>query len=177
MPRCPRDDVSMKKAQGRARYKRHGSTCKDEQKCCVRTTVLASLTGEAFVARYDELTKLSAQLATSLRISQSLQSKRLNTKCNGIVAGKIERQAASNLSDAVQDNTTHPTQLPSTSQVCRSRELEVEHSAVQKCKNSVKEKRKGDGTMIVSANDKCRTNLVTNQVGHVNLSLILSVII
>lgn len=170
MPKCLKTDKPMRRGQDEPRRKHHDNTWGSEQKRCVQRTVFNSLTGEAFIARYDELTKLSAQLAASLKISSSLQSKRRNTNCNGVVAGEIEEQAVSNFSDAVQDNTTHSTQLANTSQVSSSHRLKTKntkHSSVEKCKNSeVKEKRKDDRTTIVSASNKCRTkNLVTNQVG------------
>jgi len=167
MPRCLKTDGSAR-AQGESRRRHHDGTWGGEQRGCVQKTVFDSLTGEAFIARYDELTKLSAQLAANLKISSSLQSKRRNTICNGVAAGGIEEQAVSNFSGAVQDNT-HSMQLASTSQVPSSHRLKTKnkkHSTVEKIKNSVKENRKDDRTTIVSANNKCRTNnLVTNQVG------------
>lgn len=158
----------MKKAEGRVHWKRYGNTYRDERKRCV-PTVLTSLTGETFVARYDELEELSTRLATNLRISRSLEFKRrLNTTWNGMVVGKIEEQeAVSSLTDTVQDDTTLPTQLASVLQVSQSCSLKEKHSASQKCKNSVKEEKKGDGITTVSANVKCRTeNSVMNQVEH-----------
>lgn len=165
MPRCQRDDTSVKKAEGRVHWKRYGNTYRDERKRCA-PTVLTSLTGETFVARYDELEELSTRLATNLRISRSLEFKRrLNTTWNGMVVGKIEEQeAVSSLTDIVQDDTTLPTQLASVLQVSQSCSLKEKHSASQKCKNSVKEEKKGDGITTVSANVKCRTeNSVMNQ--------------
>jgi len=151
MPKYSRAEKSVKKVQ-----------CKNEQKHLRKSTIL-NLTGEAFNARYDELTELSAQLATNLRISKSLQSKRRNPQCNGIVADKTKEQAASNFSNVVQVNTTHDTQFASSSQVSSSHRLEAKN-AKHSSKNSVKEKRKDD-KMIVSTNSKCRTkNLVTNQI-------------
>lgn len=88
-------------------------------------------------------------------------------ECGNIVAGKSKAHAASDSSN-VQDNTTHPTQLPSTSQVSWRHRLERENtkrSIAERCKNSAKEKREGDRAAIVPANNKSRTqNLVTNQV-------------
>jgi len=161
MPKCLRAEKSVKKVQESC-CKHHSNAYKNEQKHLRKSTIL-NLTGEAFIARYDELTELSAQLAVNLRISNSLQSKRRNPQCNGILADKTKGQAASNFSDVAQANTTRDTQFASTSQVSSSHRLEaknVKHSS----KNSVKENRKDDKT-IVSANSKCRTkNLVTNQI-------------
>lgn len=168
MPRCLKTDKLSVTAQGESRRRYHDDTWGNEQKRCMQKTVFNSLTGEAFIARYDELTKLSAQLAANLKISSSLQSKRRNTKCNGVAAGEIAEQAVSNFSGAVQDNT-HFMQLASTSQVPPDHRLETKnkkHSTVEKCKNFVRENRKDDRTTIVSDNNKCRpNNLVTNQVG------------
>ncbi|XP_012533692.1 DIS3-like exonuclease 2 isoform X2 [Monomorium pharaonis] len=165
MPKCSKVDV--KESQDATCYKRHVSMCKDERKRCIGTMILTSLTSEAFVTRYDKLTELSAQLATNLRISQSLQFKRLNTRCNGeIVSSEIKGQVASNLPhDAVQDNTMHFTQEASTSQTSQDDRSEGKHSgAVQKCQNSVKERTEVDENAIVLANNECKTeNLVTNQ--------------
>jgi len=162
MPRCLRAEKSVKKVQESCCKQNHSNTCKNEQKHLRKSTIL-NLTGEAFIARYDELTELSAQLAANLRISNSLQSRRRNPQCNGIVADKTEEQTASNFSDVARANTTHDMQFASTSQVSSSHRLEAK-SAKRSSKNSVKENRKDDKT-IVSANSKYRTkNLVTNQI-------------
>ncbi|KYQ51116.1 DIS3-like exonuclease 2 [Trachymyrmex zeteki] len=152
----------MKKARGGFCCKRHGNTYRNDQKCGVHKAIF--LTNETFVARYDELTELSAQLAANLRISKSLQSKRRNVKYNRIIADRTEKQAM-NFSIAVQDDMTNPMQPASSSQASWSSKLEAKntmHNTVPKCKKSVKEKKKGDRT--VSDNGKDRTkNLVKNQ--------------
>ncbi|KYN35544.1 DIS3-like exonuclease 2 [Trachymyrmex septentrionalis] len=149
----------MKKAKGGFWYKRHGN--RNDQKRGVHKAIF--LTNETFIARYDELTELSAQLAANLKISKSLQSKRRNTKYNGIIAVKTEKQAI-NFSIAVQDDTMNPTQLASSSQTSWSSKLEAKntkHNIASKCKMSVKEKKKGDKTM--SDNSKDRTKNLVNQ--------------
>lgn len=173
MPKCSKADAaggSVTRAQ-HARCKHHVDICRNEQKRCMQRTVFNSWTGESFIAQYDELTKLSLQLSATLRISSSLQSKRKNTKCNGVVADKTKKHAASTSSEAMQDNTTHPAQLASTSRVFRNRKLEaknMKHSTAQKCKNTLKENKKSNRTMIVSANGRCRIkNSVANQVEHI----------
>ncbi|EGI59665.1 DIS3-like exonuclease 2 [Acromyrmex echinatior] len=152
----------MKKAKSGFCYKHHGNTYKNDQKRGVHRAIF--LSNETFIARYDELTELSAQLAANLKISKSLQSKRRNTKYNEIITVRTEKQAI-NFSNAVQDDT-NPTQLASSSQASWSSKLEAKntkHNTAPKYKKSVKEKKKGDRT--VSDNSKDRTkNLVKNQV-------------
>lgn len=167
MPKYSRSGESVRRAQRRSRRKHHVDTCRNEQQRCMQRTAFNSWIGETFFAQYDELTELSSQIAATLRISSSLQSKRKNT--NGIVAGKTEEHAA--LTSSVQDNTTQPAQLASTSRVFWSRSLEAKntkHSTAQKCKNSMKENEKGDRTTVVSGNSRCRTKKsVANQVEHI----------
>lgn len=170
MPKYLKADKSAKKGQDGSRRKRDGNAYEGEPNRCMQRMVVNSSAD----SHYDVLTELSAQLV-NLKVSPSLQSKKRSTKHTGIVAGKIEERAASSFSDTVQDSTTHPTQLASTSQVSQRHGLEAgntKSSTMARCKNSVKEKRKDDRTTIVAANDKCRTkNLVMNQVGHTtNLS-------
>ncbi|XP_077263222.1 DIS3-like exonuclease 2 [Temnothorax americanus] len=163
MPKRLRVDESVRKAEDGSHRRRHvGNACRDERKRCVQRTILNSLTGEAFMTRYDELTELSEQLAANLKISSSLRSKRRNTKSD--VADNIQGQVASKFSeDAAQDN---PAQRASTSQVFWNvfNRLEAKHGTAGECNDSVKGERKGDRTTIVSANDNCGTkNIVTNQ--------------
>lgn len=160
-----RADKSVKKNREKSHSERN--ICRNKPYRYMQRMVSNSLTSEnAFVEHYDLLTELSAQFAANFKISSSLQSKRNNVKHSGIAANKLEEQAASNFSDAVQDDTT---QLASTSQVSQSHRLEAKdtkHSATAR-KNSVKVKRK-DRTIVVSANDKYKTkNLATNQVGYI----------
>lgn len=162
MPKCLKGDKSAKKGQDGSRRRRDGNAYGSEPNRSMQRMVINSSAD----THYDVLTELSAQLV-NLKVSSSLQSKKKHTKCTGMAADKIKELAASNFSDAVQDNMT---QLASTSQVSPRHRLEAENTkrnTTARCKNSAKEKRKDDRTTIVSANDKCRTkNLVTNQVGH-----------
>ncbi|XP_011696304.1 PREDICTED: DIS3-like exonuclease 2 [Wasmannia auropunctata] len=162
--RNPKATKSAKKTPDESHCRHHGNVDKNEQKRCVRraTNLLHSLTGETFDSRYDELTELTGQLAADLRISKSLQFRRRKARCT--VTGKTDEQAASSLSQDVQDKLAN---IPQESQVV-SEALEEENTknaVPQRCKNSAREKGKGDTTMV-SASDKeeCRAKyFVTNQ--------------
>ncbi|KAL6262203.1 hypothetical protein P5V15_007300 [Pogonomyrmex californicus] len=121
-----------------------------------RKTALNSLTSEVFAARYNELIELNTQLVTNFRISSSLQSRW--RKSNRTETNKIEEQAISNSSKAIQDNMTHPMEFPS-----RLKEKNT-NNTIEKSEDTTKKETKSDRTVTVSTDDKCRTkNLVKNQ--------------
>ncbi|KYM95072.1 PREDICTED: DIS3-like exonuclease 2 [Cyphomyrmex costatus] len=163
VPKCLRDKKFMMQVnKGGSCCKRYANTHKNDQKRDVHKAIF--LTNKAFTARYDELTELSAQLASNLRISKSLQSKRKNTQHNGIITGKSEKQAM-NFSSAMQGDTTNPMQFASSSLISWNTKLEMKdtkHNIAPKYKKPMKEKKK-DTT--VSDNSKIKTkNLVKDQV-------------
>ncbi|KAM0737562.1 DIS3-like exonuclease 2 [Formica fusca] len=127
---------------------------------------LDSLTDETFVIQNNELVKFAAQFANKLKVSPSLQSMRWEgTKYNKISADENEAQAASNFSEAVQDNMKDLTQHGNMSQVSLNPTSKaINHLSTVQCKNMfMKTKRKEDG-ILISTNDEWKTNsLVTDQ--------------
>lgn len=173
MPRysLSKADKIMKKERLSSRQKKYCSitSCKSKRKNGAQKAVLDSLTDETFVTQNNELVEFAEQFAAKLKVSPSLQStKWKDTKCNEILAGENEIQAASNFSEAVQDNMGDLAQHGNMSQISsspRSKTEATNHLGMMQRENRfMKEKRKDDSTLITSTDDKWKTkSLVTNQ--------------
>lgn len=151
----------MKKMRLSSRRKKHRSV----------TSWLNSLTDETFVIENNELVKFAAQFANKLKVSPSLQSmKWKDIKYNKISAGENEAEAASNFSEAVQNNMEDLTQHETMAQVSLSSRSKALNnlSTVQRKNIFMKKRRKDDSTLMISTDDEWKTkSLVKNQVGYV----------
>lgn len=131
---------------------------------------LDSLTDETFVIQNNELVKFAAQFANKLKVSPNLQSMRWeDTKYNKISADENEAQAASNFSEAVQDNMKDLTQHGNMSQVSLNPTSKaINHLSTVQCKNIFMKTKRKEDSILISTNDEWKTNsLVTDQVGYV----------
>lgn len=170
MPKYPTLKADkVKKVHLPSRCKKHNSVlCKNNQKYNVHKIVSGSLTDGIFVTQNNELVELTAQLA-KLKVSRNRTMTWKLTKNHKILTRGNEVQATFNFS---QDNTKDFMQHEDMSQISlspRSKTAKTTNrfSIVQRKNISMEDKRQGDGTLMMSTDDKLKTkNLIINQVGY-----------
>lgn len=171
------DKVKKVQLSSRRKIYRSVTSYKSKRRNGAQKTVLDldSLIDECqtYVTQNNELVEFATQFMAKLEVSPNLQSIRCkDTRHDKISAGENEVQAASNFSEAVQDNIGDLIQHGNISQISlspRSETKTTNHFSTTQRKNIfMEEKRKNDSTLTTSTNNECKIkNLVTNQVGYV----------